>query len=64
MDLTGLEPTPAPRPRRIFGVGTALVVVALLILIAFGYCATRMVPGAFLPTNKTNITHDVVVQQI
>jgi len=52
------------QPRRIFGVGTALVAVALLILIGFGYCATRLIPGAFLPGNKTTITHDVVVQQI
>jgi hypothetical protein len=51
-------------PRRIFGPGTALVVIALLALIGFGYCATRLMPGAFLPGNKTNITHDVVVQQI
>jgi hypothetical protein len=52
-------------PRRIFGVGMALVVVALLILIAFGYCATRLVPGALLGRgNTTNITHDVVVNQI
>ncbi len=52
-------------PRRILGVGMALVVVALLILIAFGYCATRLVPGALLGRgNTTNITHDVVVNQI
>jgi uncharacterized protein DUF4230 len=52
-------------PRRIFGFGAALVVVALLILIGFGYCATRMVPGALLGRgNTTTITHDVVVQQI
>ena len=62
MDLTGLEPT--PRPRRIIGFGGALIGVALLILIGLTYCATRLVPGAFLPGNKTNITHDVVVQQI
>jgi len=51
-------------PRRIFGAGTALVAAALLILIGLGYCATRLIPSAFLPGNKTNITHDVVVNQI
>jgi uncharacterized protein DUF4230 len=52
-------------PRRIVGIGPALVVVALLILIGFGYCATRLVPGALLGRgNTTNITHDVVVNQI
>lgn len=51
-------------PRRIIGAGAALVGVALVVLIGFGYCATRLVPGAFLPRNQTNITHDVVVQQI
>jgi hypothetical protein len=56
---------PTDPPRRIFGFGAALVVVALLILIGFGYCATRMVPGALLGRgNTTTITHDVVVQQI
>jgi hypothetical protein len=55
---------PAPR-RRIFGVGTILVVVALIILIAFGYCATRLVPGAFSGRpSTTNITSDIVVEQV
>src|SRR6266513_1029114 len=52
------------RPRRVIGVGAALVVVALLILIGFGYCATRLVPGALLGRNETSITHDLVVQQV
>ncbi|HEX9310336.1 MAG TPA: DUF4230 domain-containing protein [Gemmatimonadaceae bacterium] len=52
------------RPRRIIGVGAALVAVALLILIGFGYCATRLVPGGVLGRSTTTITHDVVVQQI
>jgi hypothetical protein len=52
------------RPRRVFGVGMMLVVVALVILIAFAYCATRLVPGALLGRNETSITHDVVVQQV
>jgi hypothetical protein len=52
------------QPRRIFGVGMTLVAVALLILIGFAYCATRLVPGALLGRNETSITHDVVVQQV
>lgn len=51
-------------PRRIIGAGTALIAVALLILIGFGYCASRLVPGGFLGRNETSITHDVVVQQV
>jgi hypothetical protein len=52
------------QPRRIFGVGMILVGVALVILIAFAYCATRLVPGALFGRNETSITHDVVVQQV
>ena len=52
-------------PRRIVGLGAALAIVALLILIAFGYCASRLVPGAmFARRDTTTITHDVVVQQV
>ncbi len=54
---------PEPR-RRIVGFGATLVGVALVILIGFAYCATRLVPGALLGRNETNITHDVVVEQI
>ena len=39
--------TPEQRPK-IIGPGMALAIVALLILLAFGYCATKLVPGAFL----------------
>jgi hypothetical protein len=46
------------------GPGAVLVAVALVILIGFAYCATRLLPGALLGRNETNITHDVVVQQI
>jgi len=42
----------------------ALVAVALLILIGFAYCATRLVPGALLGRNETTITNDVIVQQV
>src|SRR5688572_32923763 len=42
-----------------------LIAVALLILLVFGYCATRMMPGAlFGKRETTTITHDVVIQQI
>ena len=53
-----------PQPRRVFGFGTIFFACALLILIGLGYCATRLVPGALLGRNTTNITHDVVVDQI
>ncbi|MGH7652823.1 MAG: DUF4230 domain-containing protein [Gemmatimonadaceae bacterium] len=59
-----MTPDAAREPRRFVGIGGALVVVALLILIAFGYCATRVVPAGLLGRNSTSITHDVVVQQV
>jgi hypothetical protein len=46
------------------GFGGALVAIALIIMIGFAYCATRLVPGALLGRNATTITHDVVVEQI
>ena len=53
--------TPEPRPK-IIGPGMALAIVALLILLAFGYCATKLVPGAFLGRNNgTTITNEVTV---
>jgi hypothetical protein len=54
----------AERPRRILGLGAAFVGFALLIVIGFGYCATRLLPSALFGRNETKITHDVVVQQI
>ena len=41
-----------------------LVAAALIIVLAFGYCATRLVPGAFVGRSPTTITNDVVVDQI
>jgi hypothetical protein len=58
------NPLPRKEPRPIFGFGAALVGVALVILIAFGYCASRFTPGAMFGRNETTITHDVVVDQI
>jgi hypothetical protein len=65
LERTG-EVDPLPREPKpwMLGPGTLLVAVALLIVLGFAYCATRLVPGAFLPRNTTSITHDVVVQQI
>jgi hypothetical protein len=66
MTSSGEKLAPATRtPRRIFGAGAALAVIALLVLIGFGYCASRLTPGALLRSrDTTTVTHDVVVQQI
>ena len=66
MTSPGENPTPQLRtPRRVFGAGAALAIIALLILIAFGYCASRLNPRAFLGnTDTTTVTHDVVIQQV
>ena len=53
-----------PTPRRIYGFGAALAIVALLILIVFGYCATRLSPIGMLGRSRTTISNDVVVQQV
>ncbi len=53
-----------PQPRRLFGPGLLLVVVALLLLITFGYCASQLSTGGFLGSRAPVITHDIVVQQI
>src|SRR5256714_7921720 len=53
-----------PTPRRVVGFGAALGVVALLILIGFGYCSSRLTPGSLLGRNETAISHDLVVQQV
>ena len=55
----------APDPPRKFpGLGLGLAAVALVILMMFGYCASRLRPSALLGRNETRITNDVVVQQI
>jgi len=58
------RPVPTDARVRLFGPGTVLVIVALLIVLGFAYCATRLVPGALLGRNSTTITNDVVVQQV
>ena len=56
---------PAPASRfRVYGPGSILVLVALIVLIGLGYCATRLVPGKLLGKNETTITNDVVIQQV
>ncbi len=59
-----MPPLPTEPRDRLVGPGVLLVAVALLILVGFGYCASRLVPGAVFGRNETNITHDVVVDQI
>jgi hypothetical protein len=56
--------TMVPTPRRAFGPGAILVVVALVLLIAFGYCASRVATSPFLGHSEPIVTHDIVVQQI
>jgi len=57
--------TNLPEKRRIVGFGTALTVIALLILIAFGYCASRLSSVSLLGgRGGTTITNDVVVEQV
>ena len=60
----GDRPLPTDARVRLFGPGTVLVIVALLIVLGFAYCATRLVPGALLGRNSTTITNDVVIQQV
>ncbi len=65
MQRTGEDRALPPQPRdRLVGPGIMLVAAALLILLGFGYCASRMVPGALFGRTTTNITNDVVVSQI
>ena len=41
----------------------AFAVLALLALMAFGYCSSRLIPGMF-KKNETRITNDVVIEQM
>lgn len=56
-------PQPPVERRPIFGTGTAIFGAALVIIMAMGYCATRVIPGSF-GKNESRITHDVVVSQM
>ncbi|HKR10227.1 MAG TPA: DUF4230 domain-containing protein [Gemmatimonadaceae bacterium] len=65
--MTHPEPksgTLVPTPRRLFGPGLMLVVVALVLLIAFGYCASRLSTSGFLGSSAPVITNDIVIQQV
>ena len=65
--MTDLEPktvTLIPTPRRAFGPAVALVIIALLLLIAFGYCASRLSTASLLGRSAPTITHDIVVEQV
>src|SRR3954469_11612955 len=66
--MTSSDQRPVPElrmPGRIFGAGAALAVVALLILITFGYCASHLTPGSFFgKDDTTTVTHDLVIQQV
>jgi hypothetical protein len=37
---------------------------ALILVMALGYCGTRMLPGGVLGRNETKMSHDIVVSQI
>lgn len=56
--------TMVPMHRRAFGPATVLIIVALLLLIGFGYCASRLTRGSLLGSSAPVITHDIVVQQV
>lgn len=56
-------PQPPAERRPIFGTGTAILGAALVIVMAMGYCATRVIPRSF-GKNESRITHDVVVSQM
>jgi Protein of unknown function (DUF4230) len=56
--------TIVPTPRRLLGPATLLIIFALLLLIAFGYCASRLSRASFIGSRAPIITHDVVVQQV
>ncbi|HWL39755.1 MAG TPA: DUF4230 domain-containing protein [Gemmatimonadaceae bacterium] len=59
-----LQPLPAGPRSRLVGPAFLIGAAALLIVVGFGYCASRLTPSALLGENETNITHDIVVQQI
>jgi len=51
--------------KRLFGFGAVLTAIALLILIGFGYCASRLSSVSLLGgRGGTTITNDIVVQQV
>ena len=63
MTSPATPPANATGPRPIIGAGAAIILAAVILLVATGYCGSRMVPG-FSSRNETNISHDVVVSQL
>src|SRR5438874_4577021 len=57
--------TKVTEKKRLFGFGAVLTAIALLILIGFGYCASRLSSVSLLGSRGgTTITNDIVVQQV
>ena len=57
------QPGGTPTRRPFVGTGAAVTGAILLIVLAVGYCTTRVIPRPTV-SNKTSITHDVVVSQM
>ncbi len=49
--------------RPFISTGAAILASALIVVMALGYCTTRMLPGV-LGRNETKVSHDVVISQI
>ena len=57
------KPGEKERGRPFLSSGAAILAGFLLVIMAVGYCGTRVIPGA-LGRNETRVTHDVVVSQM
>jgi len=57
------KPREKERGRPFLSSGVAILASFLLVIMAVGYCGTRVIPGAF-GRNETRVTHDVVVSQM
>ena len=57
------KPREKERGRPFLSSGAAILAGFLLVIMAVGYCGTRVIPGAF-GRNETRVTHDVVVSQM
>lgn len=58
-----VQQQPRSPSRPLIGTGAAILAGALLLVMAMGYCATRVIPGAF-GRNETKVTHEVIVSQM
>jgi len=63
LDEPGSKPSIKSGNRPFVGTGAAILAGMLLVVMAVGYCGTRVIPGAF-GRNETKVTHDVVVSQM